>query len=37
MKIDLIEKCMNFLLGSIISFYSAIIVVIVLGDFFPDI
>ena len=35
MKIDLIEKYMNFLLGSIISFYSTIIVVIVLGCFFP--
>lgn len=35
MKIELIEKCMNFLLGSIISFYSTIIVVIVLGYFFP--
>ena len=35
MKIDLIEKCMYFLLGSIITFYSTIIVVIVLGCFFP--
>ena len=35
MKIDLIEKYMNFLLGSIISFYSTIIVIIVLGYFFP--
>jgi len=35
MKIDLIEKYMNFLLGSIISFYSTIIIVIVLGCFFP--
>lgn len=32
---DLIEKYMNILLGSIISFYSTIIVVIVLGCFFP--
>ena len=35
MKMDLIEKYMNILLGSIISFYSTIIVVIVLGCFFP--
>ena len=35
MKIDLTEKYMNYLLGSIISFYSTIIVVIVLGCFFP--
>ncbi len=35
MKMNLIEKYMNILLGSIISFYSTIIVVIVLGCFFP--
>ena len=32
---DLIEKYMNLLLGSIISFYLTIIVIIVLGYFFP--
>ena len=37
MKIDLTEKYMNYLLASIISFYSTIIVVIVLGYFSPEI